>query len=59
MLRHINPLKEHPQRVLKNDKNITEKRDYGGIEFPVQEKDFNKTEVKNYALTCLAMKMGC
>ena len=58
-VRHINPLKEHPQRVLKNDKNITEKLDYDGLEFPVQEKDFNKTEVKNYALTCLAMKMGC
>ena len=32
----------------KNDKRIAEKRDYDGIEFPVQEKDFRKIEVKNY-----------
>ena len=31
----------------KNDKKITEKLDYDEIEFPAQEKDFNKIEVKN------------
>ena len=46
-VRHINPSKEHPERILKNDKKIAEKLDYDGIEFPVQEKDFNKIEVKN------------
>ena len=46
-VRHINPSKEHPERILKNDKKIAEKLDYDGIDFPVQEKDFNKTEVKN------------
>ena len=44
---HINPSKEHPEIILKTDKNIAEKLDYDGIEFPVQEKDFNKIEVKN------------
>ena len=29
------------------DKKIAEKLDYDRIEFPVQEKDFNKIEVKN------------
>ena len=43
---HINPLKEHPERIKKTDKKVTEKLDYDKIEFPVQEKDFNKTEVK-------------
>ena len=49
--RHINPSKEHPQRIKKTDKKIAEKLDYDGIEFPMQEKDFNKIEVKNN--TCI------
>ena len=44
---HINPSKEHPERVLKNDKKIAGKLNNDGIEFPVQEKDFNNIEVKN------------
>ena len=44
-VRHINPLKEHPEK--KTDKKIAEELDYDEIEFPVQEKDFNKIEVKN------------
>ena len=59
-VRHINPLKEHPERILKIDKKIAEKRDYDGIDFPAEEKDFSKTEVKTiYALTCLFMKISC
>ena len=63
-VRHINPSKEHPERIWKVDKKfvkhitnpeeITEEDkefisnlDYNGIEFPVQEKEFNKIEVKN------------
>ena len=46
-VRHINPSKEHPKRIRKIDKKIAEKLDYDGIEFPVQEKDFSKIEVKN------------
>ena len=46
-VRHINLSKEHPERILKNDKKIAEELNYDGIEFPVQEKDFNKIEVKN------------
>ena len=46
-VRHINPSKEHPERILKTDKKIAEKLDYDGIEFPVQEKDFSKIEKKN------------
>ena len=34
-VRHINPSKEHPERILKTEKKITEKLDYDGIEFPV------------------------
>ena len=39
-VRHINPSKEHPERIKKKDKKIAEKRDYDGTEFPVQEKKF-------------------
>ena len=46
-VRHINPLKEHPERIKETDKKIAEELHYDGIEFPVQEKGFNKTEVKN------------
>ena len=33
---HINPSKEHRERVQKTDKKIAKKLDYDGIEFPVQ-----------------------
>ena len=46
-VRHINPSKEHPERILKSDKKIAKKFDYDGIEFPLQGKDFNKIEVEN------------
>ena len=46
-VRHINPSNEHPEIITKNDKKIAEKLDYDGIEFPVEEKDFSKIEMKN------------
>ena len=46
-VRHINPSKEHPERIKKTDKKIAEKLNYDGIEFPLQEKDFSKIEVQN------------
>ena len=47
-VRHINLSKEHPERIKKTDKKIAEKLDYD--EFPVQEKDFYKIEVKKQYL---------
>ena len=46
-VRHINPSNEHPERILKNDKKTAEELNCDGIEFSVQEKDFNKIEIKN------------
>ena len=46
-VRHINPSKQHPERIKKTDKKITEKLEYDEIEFPMQEKDFSKIELKN------------
>ena len=47
-VRHINSLKEHPERIKKIDKKIAcNLLNYDEIEFPVEEKDFKKTEVQN------------
>ena len=46
-VRHINFSNKHPERIKKTDKKIAEELNYDEIEFPVQEKDFNKIEVKN------------
>ena len=46
-VRYINPLKEHPERILKIDKKIACSLNYDEIAFPVEEKDFKKIEVQN------------
>ena len=46
-LSHVNPLKEHPERITKEDKKLVKDLDYDGIDFPVQENDFGKIEKKN------------
>ena len=46
-VRHINPSNKHQERIKKTDKKIAKELDYDGTEFPGQEKDFNKNEVKN------------
>ena len=47
-VKNINPSKERSKRIKKTDKKISEKLDDNGIEFPMQEKDFSKIEVKNF-----------
>ena len=39
-VRHINPLKEHPERIKKIDREIARNLNYDKVEFPVEEKDF-------------------
>ena len=57
-IRHLNPLKEHPERITKADKNMINDLDYQGIEFPVSKTDFNKIEVDIIsALVCFVMKI--
>ena len=46
-VRHVNPLKEHPERIKKIDREIACNLNYDEIEFPVEEKDFKKIEVQN------------
>ena len=37
-IRHLNPLKIHPERITKADKNMVNDLDYKDIEFPVLKK---------------------
>ena len=37
-IRHINPPKEHPERIKKTDKKIAEELDYDEIEFLCKKK---------------------
>ena len=46
-VKHINLVEEHPGRIKETDRRIASNLNYGGIKFPVQEKDFNKTKVQN------------
>ena len=46
-VKHINLTKDHPGRIKKIDKKLASNLNYDGIEFPVKEKDFKKTEVQN------------
>ena len=47
MVRHINLVKIHPERITYNDKKLADDLNYDEVGFPVQEKDFSKIETKN------------
>ena len=46
-VRHINPAKIHPERIMRKGKKLGKNLDYDEIEFLVREKDFSKIETKN------------
>ena len=46
-VRHINPVKIHPERITREDKKLANNLNYDGVRFPVREKDFSKIEKKN------------
>ena len=46
-VRHINPVKIHPERITREDKKLANNLNYDGVGFPVREKDFSKIEKKN------------
>ena len=45
--RYLNPLKVHPERITKADKELVKKLDYTGVTFPVTVKDMDKIEKQN------------
>ena len=53
-IKHLNPLKTHPERISKVDKNMVNDLDYEGIEFPVSIKDYCKIEKKKKD-TCISV----
>ena len=56
-VRHVNPVKIHPERITQNDKKPANDLDYDGVVFPVREKDFSKIETKNHiCVNALVMK---
>ena len=46
-VRHVNPVKIHPERITREDKELANNLDYDGVGFPVWEKDFTKIKTKN------------
>ena len=46
-VRHINPVKIHPEIITREDKKLANDLDYDKVGFPVQEKDFSKIKTKN------------
>ena len=46
-MKHLIPLKRHPQRITKADKKIINDLHYEGIKFAVCKKNFSKIDQKN------------
>ena len=46
-VRHINPVKIHPERITQNDKKLANDLNYDRVGFPVREKYFSNIEIKN------------
>ena len=46
-VRHINPVKIHPEWITRENKKLVNGLDYDRVGFPVREKDFSKIEKKN------------
>ena len=45
-IKHINPVKVHPERITQEDKKLANSLNCNGIEFSVREKGFSKIEKK-------------
>ena len=58
-IRHLNPLKINPERIIKADKNMVNDLDCKGIEFPISIKGYSRNEQKKiiFALIYFVMKM--
>ena len=46
-VRHVNPVKIHPERITRENKELINDLDYDGFGFPVREKGFSKIETKS------------
>ena len=46
-VKHLNPLKTHPERITKADRQMVSGSDFDDIKFPVSKTDYGKIEQKN------------
>ena len=46
-VKHISPVKIHPEGITQTDKELANDLDYDGIKFTVEKEDFSKIEKKN------------
>ena len=51
--RYLNPLKVHPERITKADRESVKRLDYTGVTFPVTIKDIDKIEKQNKINICI------
>ena len=49
-IRHLNPLKIHPERITKVDQKMINDLDNEGIKFPVSKKDYCRIERQNICI---------
>ena len=57
-VRHISPVKIHPERITKEDKNLPNDLDYDELNFLFEKKILAKLKQKTtFALTCFVMNM--
>ena len=58
-VRHVNPVKMHPETIMQKDKKLANDLDYDGVGFPVREKILARLKRKKiFALLCIVMKIG-
>ena len=46
-IRHLNLVERNPQRITRKDRELINKFDYEGINFPVLKKDYCRIEMQN------------
>ena len=51
-VRYINPKIENPQRIINSDREMAEKLNCQGVEFPVSVKGYGKVEVQTSINRC-------
>ena len=59
-VRHVNPVKRHPERITEKDKEIVHNLDYRKNEFPVSNEDFliKSKRKMTFALMSFVMKIN-
>ena len=57
-VRHLNPLKTHPEKIIKADKIMVNNLDYKVVDFPVSKKDFGNIKMKiNSCINVFCLKI--